>query len=298
MKISIDRNSGYCFGVEYAIHMAETELLASGKLFSLGDIVHNRMEVERLSGLGLEVIDHQRLKELKNCRVLIRAHGEPPETYRIAQENNIDLIDASCPVVLKLQNRVKNEFDRISEKGGQMIIYGQKGHAEVIGLNGQIQNQATVVSSLEELEELKIDGPVSLFSQTTKSTAGFHKIREKIEARLLENHSEEELAELFDANDSICRQVSNREPQLREFAMEYDVLLFVSGKKSSNGKALFSVCEQLNARSYFIENSDDLEADWFLGASSVGICGATSTPLWLMQEVAKKVENMSLHAKS
>jgi 4-hydroxy-3-methylbut-2-enyl diphosphate reductase len=298
MKISIDRNSGYCFGVEYAIHMAETELLASGKLFSLGDIVHNRMEVERLSALGLEVIDHQRLKELKNCRVLIRAHGEPPETYRIAQENNIDLIDASCPVVLKLQNRVKNEFDRISEKGGQMIIYGQKGHAEVIGLNGQIQNQATVVSSLEELEELKIDGPVSLFSQTTKSTAGFNKIREKIEARLLENHNEEELAELFDANDSICRQVSNREPQLREFAMEYDVLLFVSGKKSSNGKALFSVCEQLNARSYFIESSDDLEPDWFLGASSVGICGATSTPLWLMQEVAKKVENMSVDAKS
>jgi 4-hydroxy-3-methylbut-2-enyl diphosphate reductase len=293
MKISIDRNSGYCFGVEYAINMAEIELEASGKLFCLGDIVHNRMEVERLAALGLEVIDKEKLKSLHDCKVLIRAHGEPPETYRIAQENNIDLIDASCPVVLKLQNRVKHEFDRISGKGGQMIIYGQKGHAEVIGLNGQIQNQARVVSSLEELEELPLDGPVTLFSQTTKSTAGFKKIKEKIEEKLLVSHTEEEIAELFDANDSICRQVSNREPQLREFAAEYEVILFVSGKKSSNGKALFSVCESLNPRSYFIENETEIDIAWLENAQSVGICGATSTPLWLMQNVAKKVEEIT-----
>lgn len=296
MKINIDRNSGYCFGVEYAIQMAETELLSSGKLYCLGDIVHNRMEVERLAVLGLEVISHEQFRSLQNCKVLIRAHGEPPETYRIAQENNIDLIDASCPVVLKLQNRVKHEFDRVQKKGGQMIIYGQKGHAELIGLNGQIQNKATVISSIEELDALKLEGPVTLFSQTTKSTAGFQKVRQKIESRLKEVHSPEEIAELFDANDSICRQVSNREPQLKEFAAEYDVLLFVSGRKSSNGKALFSVCEAINTRSYFIENEAELEPEWFENANSVGICGATSTPLWLMEEVAEKVKEFTVNA--
>jgi 4-hydroxy-3-methylbut-2-enyl diphosphate reductase len=293
MKITIDRNSGYCFGVEYAINMAENELAESGSLYCLGDIVHNRMEVERLQSLGLEVIDHERLKKLSNCRVLIRAHGEPPETYRIALENNIDLIDASCPVVLKLQHRIKNEFDRVSEKKGQMIIYGQKGHAEVIGLNGQIQNKAVVVSGIEELDQLELEGPITLFSQTTKSTAGFTKIKEEIESRLKDSHSDEEIAEIFDANDSICRQVSNREPQLREFAAENDVVLFVSGKKSSNGKALFAVCEQLNPRSHFIEHGGELEKDWFIGAQSIGICGATSTPGWLMQEVAEKVAKIA-----
>jgi 4-hydroxy-3-methylbut-2-enyl diphosphate reductase len=293
MKISIDRNSGYCFGVEYAIHMAENELSSSGKLFCLGDIVHNRMEVERLSAMGLEVIDKEKLKTLRDCKVLIRAHGEPPETYRIAQENNIDLIDASCPVVLKLQNRVKHEFDKVQQKGGQMIIYGQQGHAEVIGLNGQIGNQATIVSSLEELEKLSIDGPVTLFSQTTKSTAGFRKIKEKIEEKLLVSNSREEIAEIFDANDSICRQVSNREPQLLEFAAEYDAVLFVSGKKSSNGKALFAVCQGRNPRSYFIENETEIETDWLRDVETVGICGATSTPFWLMQKVADKVAELT-----
>lgn len=293
MKISIDRNSGYCFGVEYAIHMAENELSTSGKLFCLGDIVHNRMEVERLSAMGLEVIDKEKLKTLRDCKVLIRAHGEPPETYRIAQENNIDLIDASCPVVLKLQNRVKHEFDRVREKGGQMIIYGQQGHAEVIGLNGQIGNQASVVSSLEELDKLSLEGPVTLFSQTTKSTAGFRKIKEKIEEKLLSSHTREEIAEIFDANDSICRQVSNREPQLLEFAAEYDAVLFVSGKKSSNGQALFSVCRGKNPRSYFIENETEIETDWLRDIETLGICGATSTPLWLMQKVADKVAELT-----
>ena len=289
MKINIDKNSGYCFGVEYAIAMAEKELDASGQLYCLGDIVHNRMEVERLSALGLEVIDHEKMKQLHDCKVLIRAHGEPPETYRLAQQNNIDLIDASCPVVLKLQNRVKSEFDRIEKKKGQMIIYGQKGHAEVIGLNGQINNKAKVISSLDELEEINFEGPVSLFSQTTKSTEGFKKIRARIEEKIIEANSESDLAEIFDANDSICRQVSNREPQLKEFAINFDVVLFVSGKKSSNGKALFQVCENLNPRSHFIENELEIDPSWFENAESVGICGATSTPLWLMQDVSRRV---------
>jgi 4-hydroxy-3-methylbut-2-enyl diphosphate reductase len=293
MKIEIDKNSGYCFGVDYAIQMAENELEESGSLYCLGDIVHNSMEVNRLALKGLKVIDKEQLAELKNCKVLIRAHGEPPETYKLALENNIELIDASCPVVLKLQNRVKTEFDRVQAKGGQMIFYGQKGHAEVIGLNGQIGNEGIVVTDVAELENLDYSKPITLFSQTTKSTAGFQKIKSKIEEKILASHSEEELAEIFDANDSICRQVSNREPQLTIFAKEYDVVLFVSGKKSSNGKALYSVCKNLNDRSFFIENESEIESEWLLNAQSVGICGATSTPLWLMQDVAKRVGEMS-----
>jgi 4-hydroxy-3-methylbut-2-enyl diphosphate reductase len=290
MRIEIDKNSGYCFGVEYAIDMAETELRKGETLYCLGDIVHNDMEVKRLAALGLQVIDKEKLSELHDCKVLIRAHGEPPETYKTALKNNIELIDASCPVVLKLQNRVKTEFDRVSKKGGQMVIYGQKGHAEVIGLNGQIDNRATVVSSVEELENLDFSKPITLFSQTTKSTAGFGKIRSAIEEKIKAAQSEKDLSEIFDANDSICRQVSNREPQLSVFAREFDVVLFVSGKKSSNGKALFTVCKNLNDRSYFIENEEEIDPEWFKGAASVGICGATSTPMWLMQQVADKVK--------
>ena len=293
MKIDIDKNSGYCFGVEYAIQMAEIELEQSGKLYCLGDIVHNSMEVNRLSAKGLIVIDKTELNELHDCKVLIRAHGEPPETYKTALENNIELIDASCPVVLKLQNRVKNEFDKVESKGGQMIIYGQEGHAEIIGLNGQINNKATIVTSMEDLEQVDYTKPISLFSQTTKSTAGFQKIKLRIEEKIKEANSEKDLAEIFDANDSICRQVSNREPQLAIFAKDYDVVLFVSGKKSSNGKALFSVCKNINENSYFIENEQEIEPDWLIGKDSIGICGATSTPMWLMEQVAEKVKNMS-----
>ena len=294
MNVVIDKNSGYCFGVEYAIEMAENELNQSGQLYCLGDIVHNSMEVNRLEEKGLEVIDHEKLKNLHDCKVLIRAHGEPPDTYKIAIENNIELIDASCPVVLKLQNRVKNEFDKVEAKGGQMIIYGQKGHAEIIGLNGQIGNKATIITTEEELSAIDFSKPISLFSQTTKSTAGFQRIKSNIEQKILEANSEAELGEIFDANDSICRQVSNREPQLTVFARNFDVVLFVSGKKSSNGKALFSVCKNLNENSYFIENETEIDPEWLKGFSSVGICGATSTPMWLMEQVARKVEDLSL----
>lgn len=292
MEILIDKNSGYCFGVEYAIQMAENELDKNGELYCLGDIVHNSMEVKRLAEKGLKVIDKEILASLHDCKVLIRAHGEPPETYKIALENNIELIDASCPVVLKLQNRVKNEFDSIEKKGGQMIIYGQHGHAEVIGLNGQIHNKATIITNEEDLENLNFDKPITLFSQTTKSTAGFQKIKTRIEEKLKEIHSEEELDALFNSNDSICRQVSNREPQLREFAKNFSVILFVSGKKSSNGKALFSVCQSENPNSYFIENEMEIDLSWLKEAESIGICGATSTPLWLMEQVAEKVKSL------
>ncbi len=287
MEITIDQNSGYCFGVEFAIQMAEDELRANGRLYCLGDIVHNAMEVERLNKLGLKVIDHDDLRNLKNARVLIRAHGEPPETYRIALENNLELIDASCPVVLKLQNRVNNEYRKMAEAGGQLVIYGKKGHAEVVGLTGQTGNRAIVVMDDEDLEQVDFSKPVTLFSQTTKSTRGFYDLKGKMEQRVATQGGE-----YFKANDSICRQVSNREPNLRKFATENDVIIFVSGRKSSNGKALYGVCKQVNERSYFIEKAGELQAGWFGAQDKVGICGATSTPTWLMEEVKARLEEM------
>jgi len=283
MKIEIDQNSGYCFGVEFAIEMAEDALKESGKLFSLGDIVHNDMEVQRLQKKGLTVIDREQLKEIHDVQVLIRAHGEPPETYQIALENNIELIDASCPVVLKLQNRVKNAYNKTKENEGQIVIYGKQGHAEVIGLTGQTSEEAIVVMEDADLEKIDFSRPVTLFSQTTKSTKGFYRLKEKLEARIKEY--QELNVESFKANDSICRQVSNREPQLTKFSEEHDVILFVSGKKSSNGKALYQVCKSVNPNSYFIENEEDLQFRWFELADTVGICGATSTPNWLMEKV-------------
>ncbi|MFT4854685.1 MAG: 4-hydroxy-3-methylbut-2-enyl diphosphate reductase [Algoriphagus sp.] len=284
MEVTIDKNSGYCFGVEFAIKMAEDEMEHSEKLYCLGDIVHNDMEVNRLSEKGLVVIDREQLSQLTDCKVLIRAHGEPPETYRTAIENNIELIDASCPVVLKLQNRVKNAFDKMEREEGQIVIYGKKGHAEVIGLTGQTLEKAIVVMEESDLDKIDFARPVTLFSQTTKSTKGFYEISGKIEERI--KASKGELAELdYNANDSICRQVSNREPQLQRFAKENDVILFVSGKKSSNGKALYQVCLKENPRSFFIENETELDLEWFSKGDKVGICGATSTPMWLMERV-------------
>jgi 4-hydroxy-3-methylbut-2-enyl diphosphate reductase len=292
MQVTIDKNSGYCFGVEFAIKMAEDEMENKEPLYCLGDIVHNDMEVKRLSAKGLVVIDREQLQELSNCKVLIRAHGEPPETYKLAIENNIELIDASCPVVLKLQNRVKNAFDKMERENGQIVIYGKKGHAEVIGLTGQTLEKAIVVTDDSDLDNLDYNRPITLFSQTTKSTKGFYALSEKIEGRIKD--AKGELTEIdFNSNDSICRQVSNREPQLQRFAQENDVILFVSGKKSSNGKALYQVCLSENPRSYFIENEEEIEADWFQNAERVGICGATSTPMWLMEQVKTFVSGIS-----
>lgn len=292
MEVTIDKNSGYCFGVEFAIKMAEDEMEVSDKLYCLGDIVHNDMEVKRLTDKGLVVIDRDQLQELSDCKVLIRAHGEPPETYRMAIENNIELIDASCPVVLKLQHRVKTAFDKMEREGGQIVIYGKKGHAEVIGLTGQTLEKAIVVMEDKDLDLIDYARPVTLFSQTTKSTKGFYALKAKIEERI--RAAKGEMNEVdFSANDSICRQVSNREPQLQRFSHENDVLIFVSGKKSSNGKALFEVCKTENERSYFVENETEIDPSWFRPQDKVGICGATSTPMWLMEQVMRHIVSIS-----
>src|SRR5688572_19043395 len=236
MEVTIDKNSGYCFGVEFAIQMAEDEMQEVPELYCLGDIVHNSMEVQRLYEKGLRIIDHEQLKDLHDCKVLIRAHGEPPETYQIALQNNIELIDASCPVVLKLQNRVKHAYASIAQQNGQIVIYGQQGHAEVIGIAGQTRDEAIIVTTEEDLDKIDFSRPLSLISHTTKSTNGLFHIKSQIEERI---QAAQGSVEEFDANDSICRQVSNREPHLLKFAKEYDVIVFVSGKKSSNGKALY-----------------------------------------------------------
>lgn len=297
MKIEIDDHSGYCFGVEFAIQMAEDEMVDSKELYCLGDIVHNAMEVERLYDKGLRTINREQLAELHDCKVLIRAHGEPPETYALALKNNIELIDASCPVVLKLQNRVKHAYDRAQEANGQVIIYGKPGHAEVIGLTGQTNNEAIIVSCEEDLDKIDFHRPVTLFSQTTKSTKGFYHIKSVIEQRI-EAVKGTFTLEDFQANDSICRQVSNREPKMVSFSKNHDVVLFVSGKKSSNGKALYEVCLANNEKSYFVENEEEIDLNWIEGAGSVGICGATSTPRWLMERIAAYLENQAVELSS
>ncbi len=287
MTIKIDEHSGFCFGVVYAIQMAEDELNGGGTLYCLGDIVHNDIEVKRLAKKGLRIITHEDLKNLRDCKVLIRAHGEPPETYVTALENNIELLDASCPVVLKLQYRVKTAYDNHPGEA-QIVIYGIPGHAEVNGLLGQTEQNAIVVTIEEDLDKIDYTKPIVLFSQTTKSTDKFYTIKTLIEQRAAAAGNT-----YVDANDTICRQVSNREPQLREFSLKHDIVIFVSGKKSSNGKVLYQVCKEVNANSYFVSEVTDLKPEWFAKANSVGICGATSTPLWQMENIAKAIEEYS-----
>lgn len=276
LKVSIDKDSGFCFGVVYAIDMAEDILEEDGYLYCLGDIVHNDEEVKRLKEKGLRIIGHEQLAELKNEKVLIRAHGEAPETYKIALENNISLIDASCPVVLKLQNRIKNSHD---EKEN-ILIYGKHGHAEVIGLQGQTEQKALVFQDIKELDHVDLPEKFTLYSQTTKSTDAFYAIKDELASR---GHE-------VKANDTICRQVSNRYKDLTTFVMNFDKIIFVSGKKSSNGKVLYDVCKKSNPHTYFISGSAELEKEWFSENDKVGICGATSTPMWLMEEVKATLE--------
>ena len=290
LEVTIDKFSGFCFGVVYAIQMAEEEMQNGEKLYCLGDIVHNSMEVERLNKMGLEVIGNEQLLELRNVKVLIRAHGEPPETYKIALENNIELIDASCPVVLKLQNRIRLGFEKSIHDKGQIVIYGKKGHAEVIGLEGQTNKAAIVISKLEDIDKIDFSKPVYLYSQTTQSTDEYAIVEKEIAKRLSVNNNKP----IFYSNDTICRQVSNRTPKLKTFVQEFDIVVFVSGKKSSNGLHLFEACKKANPKSYLIENSNELKKEWFEGASKVGVSGATSTPMWLMEEVAdviSKIDN-------
>lgn len=291
MKVEIDQNSGYCFGVEFAIQMAEDELADSKELYCLGDIVHNNMEVERLYQKGLRTITHQDLAQIRNSKVLIRAHGEPPETYKTAIDNNLELIDASCPVVLKLQNRIKHSFDKAAESNGQIVIYGKDGHAEVVGLTGQTNNSAIIVSTEADLDKIDFSKQVILYSQTTKSTQGFYHIKTVIEERIKASRGTLTIED-FQANDSICRQVSNREPKMLEFSTKHDVILFVSGKKSSNGRALYNVCLENNPRSYFIESEEEIDLNWFQPDDSIGICGATSTPGWLMSRIETFIKSL------
>jgi 4-hydroxy-3-methylbut-2-enyl diphosphate reductase len=290
MEVTIDVNSGFCFGVVFAIQMAEDELKNSGNLYCLGDIVHNNMEVERLEKKGLKIIDHEQFKTLRDTKVLIRAHGEPPETYRTAIENNIELIDASCPVVLKLQNRIRNGVENLGE--GQIVVYGKEGHAEVNGLVGQTNGKAIIVDTIEDLGKLDYYKPIQFFSQTTQPTEGFKLMRDEIQRRINESGNSNEI--FLESNDTLCRQVSNREPQLREFAANHDIIVFVSGKKSSNGKVLFDVCHEVNAQSYFVSTWEEVDASWFDNDSKVGICGATSTPMWLMEDIAEKLRQLEL----
>ena len=287
MKIEIDAKSGFCFGVVNAIKIAEGILDKTGKLYCLGDIVHNNEEVQRLTEKGLITIDYEQFRELKNCQVLIRAHGEPPETYEIAKKNNIELVDASCRVVLKLQQNIKKGFEEIQKKDGQLVIYGKDGHAEVNGLVGQTNGKAIVVNSLSDLSKIDFTKPINLFSQTTQSRIGFADLKSEIKAKLSAEKVKDE--SFFHSNDTICRQVSGREPALKIFAQNYDTIIFVSGKKSSNGKFLYSVCKTANENTFFVSEAGELQKEWFSKSKKVGICGATSTPLWLMEKIAKEI---------
>ena len=285
MRVIIDDKSGFCAGVVRAISEAERALEQGGEVFCLGDIVHNRVEVQRLESLGLKTIDHSALKQLSDCRVLIRAHGEPPATYRTAAERNLEIIDATCPVVAALQRRVKRAYEQMQLCGGTVVILGKRGHAEVVGLTGQVAEDAVVVECEADLEQIDFTHPIYFLSQTTQSVTLFNRICTLMKQRLASES-------MLTVDDTICRRVSSREEHLRTFARSVDVVGFVCGRKSSNGKVLFEMCREENSRSYNIEEAAEIDRAWFDGAESVGVCGATSTPLWLMKNVAKEIERL------
>ncbi len=287
MRIEIDKESGFCHGVVSAIRKAENELDRSGTLYCLGDIVHNSDEVERLKKRGLITITHEELETLHDVKVLLRAHGEPPSTYEIARRNNITIIDATCPVVLHLQKRIRESYDSRADNE-TIVIYGKRGHAEVNGLVGQTNGEALVVEDLSGLDKLNYDNDIVLYSQTTKSLQGLSEIISAIE-------SQKSPQSTFRYYDTICRQVANRIPQLREFASAHDLILFVSGKKSSNGKILFGECRDVNPNTHLISNPDEIEPEWLDGVNSIGICGATSTPRWLMENVRDHLVKITDH---
>ncbi|MCF2593472.1 4-hydroxy-3-methylbut-2-enyl diphosphate reductase [Bacteroides caecigallinarum] len=284
-NIEIDNESGFCFGVTTAIKKAEEELAKGTPLYCLGDIVHNGQECERLKKLGLITINHEEYAKLKNVKVLLRAHGEPPETYRIAEKNNIEIIDATCPVVLRLQKRIKQEYKtEETDKKKQIVIYGKNGHAEVLGLVGQTNGEAIVIEKIDEINKIDLNKDIRLYSQTTKSLDEFRRIVSYIE----ENISPSATFQYF---DTICRQVANRMPNIRKFAAAHDVILFVCGQKSSNGKILFHECKEINPRTYQVDKPEDIDMQWFQNARSIGICGATSTPKWLMDKCKNVILN-------
>lgn len=281
-KIEIDEGSGFCFGVVTAINKAEEELAKGATLYCLGDIVHNSREVERLKAMGLITINHDELRTLHHAKVLLRAHGEPPETYAIAAQNNIEIIDATCPVVLRLQKRIKQEYNNPDDPDKQIVIYGKNGHAEVLGLVGQTEGKAIVIEKLEEAKQLDFTRSIRLYSQTTKSLDEFRLIVEYIKTHIAPTAT-------FKYYDTICRQVANRIPNISRFAAGHDLIFFVSGKKSSNGKMLFAECKKVNTNSHLIDSAAEIDTSLLTDAQSIGICGATSTPKWLMEEIEKAI---------
>lgn len=289
IQIEIDSGSGFCFGVTTAIKKAEEELASGKRLYCLGDIVHNGMEVERLHDRGLITINHDQLKQLHNVKVLLRAHGEPPETYEIARRNNIEIIDATCPVVLQLQRRIKRQYEASlpstgvpSASSAQLVIFGKNGHAEVLGLVGQTNSHAIVIESVDDVKNLDFTRDIYLYSQTTKNLDEFHRVIDYIQAHISPGAT-------FRSFDTICRQVANRMPHIAEFAARHDLILFVSGRKSSNGKVLFNKCLSVNPNSHQIESPEEIDMNWLEGVETVGICGATSTPKWLMEECRDQI---------
>ena len=280
MQIEIDSGSGFCFGVTTAIRKAEEKLAAGKTLYCLGDIVHNGMECERLRRLGLVTINHDEMERLHGVKVLLRAHGEPPETYALARRNDIEIIDATCPVVLQLQRRIKQKYDE--NKAAQIVIFGKPGHAEVLGLVGQTEGRAVVVADLDGVKRLDFTRDIFLYSQTTKSLDEFHRITDYISAHIAPGAT-------FRSFDTICRQVANRMPAISSFAMRHDLILFVCGRKSSNGRVLFAECQRVNGNSHLIEGPEEIDPAWLAGVETIGICGATSTPKWLMEQCRDEI---------
>lgn len=284
LQIEIDNGSGFCFGVTTAIKKAEEELAAGTTLYCLGDIVHNGMECERLRQMGLITINHDELRQLHNVKVLLRAHGEPPETYELARQNNIEIIDATCPVVLQLQKRIKAQYD--ANPQAQLVIFGKKGHAEVLGLVGQTERRAIVIETYEDVVKLDFTRDIYLYSQTTKSLDEFHRIIDYIQQHIAPTAT-------FKSFDTICRSVANRMPNISQFASRHDLILFVCGRKSSNGKVLFNECLRINPNSHLIEGPEEISSQWLEGIQTVGICGATSTPKWLMEQCKEALSKVA-----
>ena len=282
LQIEIDSGSGFCFGVTTAIKKAEEELSKGTTLYCLGDIVHNGMECERLRQMGLITINHDDLTQLHDVKVLLRAHGEPPATYELARQNNIEIIDATCPVVLQLQKRIKAQYE--TSPKAQIVIFGKTGHAEVLGLVGQTQGEAVVIESFDDVTRLDFTRDIYLYSQTTKSLDEFHRIMAYIQGHIAPNAT-------FRSFDTICRQVANRMPNISQFATRHDLILFVCGRKSSNGKVLFNECKRLNSNTHLIEGPEEIRDEWLKGIETVGICGATSTPKWLMDQCRDAIDN-------
>jgi 4-hydroxy-3-methylbut-2-enyl diphosphate reductase len=293
MEIEIDNGSGFCFGVTTAIRKAEEELEKGGILYCLGDIVHNGMECERLKDMGLVTINHDDMRELHDVKVLLRAHGEPPETYELARRNNIEIIDATCPVVLQLQKRIKQQYNANAQSPGQsvksdaqIVIFGKKGHAEVLGLVGQTDSSAIVIENFDEVKRLDFTRDIYLYSQTTKSLDEYHRIIDYIQSHISPSAA-------FKSFDTICRSVANRMPNISQFASRHDLILFVCGRKSSNGKVLYNECLRVNPNTHLVEDAHEIEPSWLEGIQSVGICGATSTPRWLMEQCRDAIQQLA-----